>query len=59
MPADRTAWRDLAVMGILNNAIPFGLIVWGQVWITGGLASVMSAPQGQPVEAPTSTDLVT
>ena len=56
VPADRTAWRDLAVMGILNNAIPFGLIVWGQVWITGGLASVMSATQGQPVEAPTSTD---
>ena len=43
MPADRTAWRDLAVMGILNNAIPFGLIVWGQVWITGGLASVLNA----------------
>ena len=56
VPADRTAWRDLAVMGILNNAIPFGLIVWGQVRITGGLASVMSATQGQPVEAPTSTD---
>jgi len=43
MPADRTAWRDLAVMGILNNAIPFSLIVWGQVWITGGLASVLNA----------------
>ena len=43
MPSDRMAWRDLAVMGILNNAIPFGLIVWGQVWITGGLASVLNA----------------
>ena len=43
MPSDRMAWRDLAVMGILNNAIPFGLIVWGQIWITGGLASVLNA----------------
>lgn len=43
MPADWTTWRDLAFMGFLNNALPFSLIVSGQVWITGGLASVLNA----------------
>ena len=39
MPSDRMAWRDLAVMGILNNAIPFGLIVCG-----GGIVGPPPAP---------------
>ena len=43
MPRDRATWRDLIVMGLLNNAIPFSLIVTGQIWITGGLASVLNA----------------
>ena len=43
MPADGSTWRELAVMGLLNNALPFCLIVSGQVWITGGLASVLNA----------------
>ena len=43
MPSDGATWRDLAVMGLLNNALPFSLIVSGQVWITGGLASVLNA----------------
>jgi drug/metabolite transporter (DMT)-like permease len=30
-------------MGLLNNAIPFGLIVWGQTQIASGLASILNA----------------
>ena len=43
MPKDRRTWRDLLVMGMLNNTLPFCLIVSGQVWISGGLASVFNA----------------
>ncbi|MDA0220805.1 MAG: DMT family transporter [Proteobacteria bacterium] len=43
MPKDRRTWRDLLVMGVLNNTLPFCLIVAGQVWISGGLASVFNA----------------
>ncbi len=32
-----------AVMGLLNNAIPFTLIVWGQKHIDSGLASILNA----------------
>lgn len=32
-----------AVMGILNSAIPFTLIVWGQTEISSGLASILNA----------------
>ncbi|MBF2760805.1 MAG: DMT family transporter [Ectothiorhodospiraceae bacterium AqS1] len=42
IPTGLSTWRDLAVMGILNNALPFCLIAWGQLWITGGLASVLN-----------------
>lgn len=38
-----TPWRQLLVMGALNNALPFGLIFWGQTTITSGLASILNA----------------
>jgi len=38
-----TPWRQLAVMGALNNALPFSLIFWGQTTITSGLASILNA----------------
>ncbi|MGB0440085.1 MAG: EamA family transporter, partial [Paracoccaceae bacterium] len=31
-----------AVMGALNNAIPFSLIFWGQVTINSGLTSILN-----------------
>ena len=31
------------VMGVLNNAIPFSLIFWGQTHISSGLASILNA----------------
>lgn len=43
MPRDRRAWRDYLVMGILNNIIPFVLIVWGQRTLGAGLASILNA----------------
>ncbi|WP_025771790.1 DMT family transporter, partial [Thioalkalivibrio sp. HK1] len=42
IPTGLATWRDLAIMGILNNALPFCLIAWGQLWITGGLASILN-----------------
>ena len=45
IPIPRTigAWRALMIMGILNNVIPFSLIVWGQSHIESGLASIFNA----------------
>lgn len=42
-PATLKAWGALLVMGILNNVIPFSLIVWGQTHIESGLASIFNA----------------
>lgn len=36
-------WLDLFGMGLLNNAIPFSLIFWGQIGIESGLASILNA----------------
>ncbi|WP_135082125.1 DMT family transporter [Terasakiella sp. SH-1] len=43
IPKDKKLWVALLVMGVLNNAIPFSLIVWGQVAISGSLASIFNA----------------
>jgi drug/metabolite transporter (DMT)-like permease len=43
MPRSAPAWRAFAAMGLLNNAIPFTLIFWGQTRIASGLASVLNA----------------
>lgn len=43
MPRDRSTWRQFAVMGLLNNAIPFSLITWEQTQVEGGIASIMNA----------------
>lgn len=39
----RATLGALAVMGLLNNAVPFTLLVAGQGEITGGLASILNA----------------
>ena len=36
-------WGAFLGMGILNNVVPFSLIVWGQQYISGGLASILNA----------------
>lgn len=39
----RAAWRPLAVLGVLNAALPFWLIAWGEQHIDSGLAAVVQA----------------
>jgi len=39
-PAD---WQAYAIMGLLNNVIPFSLSAAGQMYITSGMASVLNA----------------
>jgi hypothetical protein len=36
-------WRPFLVMGLLNNALPFSLIFWGQTHIASGLAAILNA----------------
>lgn len=43
LPTDPKIWAILAVMGLLNNAIPFSAIVYGQQYITAGLASILNS----------------
>jgi len=39
----RAAVPALVVLGLVNNAIPFTLIVWGQTHLASGLASILNA----------------
>jgi len=42
VPRDPRVWGAYLVMGALNNVIPFSLIVWGQKYLEGGLASILN-----------------
>lgn len=42
-PRDRGTWAAFFGMGMLNNLIPFCLIVWGQTRIGSGLAAILNA----------------
>ncbi len=43
IPTEPRVWAAFFGMGLLNNVIPFGLIVWGQQTIASGLASILNA----------------
>jgi drug/metabolite transporter (DMT)-like permease len=43
VPRAPSVWLRFLAMGILNNAIPFTLIVWGQQHIASGLAAILNA----------------
>ncbi|MGD9150602.1 MAG: DMT family transporter [Desulfobacterales bacterium] len=43
LPTSLKTWKGYFVLGLLNNAIPFTLIVWGQTRIEGGVASILNA----------------
>lgn len=43
LPRGREAWLAVAGMGLLNNAVPFSLIIAGQQFIPSGLAAVVNA----------------
>ena len=42
-PTDKTILLAFLIMGLLNNAIPFSLIAYGQSYIASGLASILNA----------------
>ena len=43
LPRDPRVWMAFAVMGLLNNIVPFGLMAWGQLHIASGLTSILNA----------------
>ncbi|WP_341898089.1 DMT family transporter [Ferrovibrio terrae] len=43
LPRDPAIWRACLVIGLLNNVIPFTLIIWAQGQIPSGLASILNA----------------
>ena len=42
-PASAAIWLAFFVMGMINNVIPFSLLVWGQTHIASGLAAILNA----------------
>jgi drug/metabolite transporter (DMT)-like permease len=40
----RDAWRPALVLGIVNAAIPYTLIAWGETHIDSGVAAIANAP---------------
>ncbi|OKH86938.1 ABC transporter permease [Thalassospira sp. TSL5-1] len=43
IPRTALLWPSFLIMGILNNMIPFSLIVWSQTYIASGLAAILNA----------------
>ena len=43
LPRGRKTWQAFLALGLLNNVIPFGLIVLGQQTIGAGLAAILNA----------------
>lgn len=43
LPTAPAPWRAFLVMGLLNNIVPFCLIVWAQGHIPSGLAAILNA----------------
>ncbi len=43
LPGSKKIWIAFFVMGILNNLIPFSLIVWGQSYVASSVASIINA----------------
>ena len=43
MPTSARTWAAFVAMGLLNNVLPFALIVFGETRISSGLASILNA----------------
>lgn len=43
LPKGMTGWTPYVAIGLLNNVIPFSLIVIGQTFVPSGLASILNA----------------
>ena len=42
-PSSAKLWRSFFVMGLLNNVLPFVMLVWAETKISSGLASILNA----------------
>ena len=42
-PTGFSGWKPFIAIGLLNNVLPFSLIVVGQTYIPSGLASILNA----------------
>jgi len=42
LPRERTLWRRLAVLALLQNALPWVLLSWGEQYIDSALASILN-----------------
>ncbi|MCP4418926.1 MAG: DMT family transporter [Chloroflexi bacterium] len=42
LPRSRTVWRHLAVMGLVQNSVPFALFGWGEQYIDSAMASILN-----------------
>lgn len=43
LPGGWAVWKVFFFLGLVNNAMPFSFLVWGQSQISGGLASILNA----------------
>jgi drug/metabolite transporter (DMT)-like permease len=43
MPSSPRLWGAFIVMGLLNNVMPFILLVWSEIRISSGLAAILNA----------------
>ena len=41
LPRTLKAWRFFIVLGLVNDALPFILLSWGQVYLTSGLTTIL------------------
>ncbi|MEM2291377.1 MAG: DMT family transporter [Candidatus Korarchaeum sp.] len=39
----RFPFREFLILGMMNNTIPYALILWGQVYVTSSLASILNS----------------
>lgn len=42
-PRRRRVWINLALLGLINNALPYALISWGEQYIDSGVAAVLNS----------------
>ena len=43
LPVGFKLWHAFFIMGLINNLLPFSLLVWGMTEISSGLASILNA----------------
>ncbi|MEM7208153.1 MAG: DMT family transporter [Pseudomonadota bacterium] len=43
LPREPSVLAQLLIMGAINNAIPFSLLVWAQIYLTSGEAAILNA----------------